>query len=645
MSSTESPRTDLPLPTILVGPMVRRVSPEQCVFWLISTRPVALSLTLRDGDTPLLQRPLQANEVWTLALGEHAWLRLIDLQFDTPLPCNRHLSYDLAYAEGERWVSLPEWGPELLYPGETLPRLVIRPQLRSLLHGSCRKPHHPGPDGLARADRWLAQHHQDAEQRPSLLMLSGDQLYADDVAGPLLRACHRLSARLGLWPETLPGALIDSSAGLLASPHCYYRREQLLPHDEPGELIRKRIFGGVRKPIFTSDSAHNHLITFAEVIAAYCLIWSEHAWQDLDLSAPDGLNAAEAQRYAEELEQLQAFRQQLPAVRRVLAHLPTYMIFDDHDITDDWNLSAAWEEAAYGHPFSKRIIGNALLGYLLCQGLGNTPGRLREQFAAPLQTWLDTHEARQQDALIEQLLQFQQWDYNVPVQPAVVVLDTRTRRWRSERDLGRPSGLLDWEALSELQQQLIGRDAVVLVSAAPIFGVKLIETVQKLFTLAGQPLLVDAENWMAHPGGAHVMLNIFSHRQTPQQFVILSGDVHYSFVYDVELRSRQHGPQICQITASGLKNTFPARLLTLFDRLNRWLYAPWSPLNWFTRRRRMRVTPRRPQPAAQGQRLVNQCGIGLVHFSANGAPEAVWLLGADDRDVCFEPGSGEEHWG
>jgi phosphodiesterase/alkaline phosphatase D-like protein len=55
-----------------------------------------------------------------------------------------------------------------------------------------------------------------------------------------------------------------------------------------------------------------------------------------------------------------------------MAHLPCLMIFDDHDITDDWNLSAQWEETAYGHPFSRRIIGNALLGYLLCQAGATT---------------------------------------------------------------------------------------------------------------------------------------------------------------------------------------------------------------------------------------------------------------------------------
>ncbi len=638
--------TTTPLPSpILVGPILRRVTAEQCVIWLISTAPVPLAVTLLQDDQCLFERPLREDEVWSLALGEHAWMRLVNLHFDTPLPCERPIAYDLAYHDSADWVSLRQWGAELLYPGEALPTFVIRPQLHSLLHGSCRKPHYPGPDGLARADRWLAQRHEEPTQRPSLLMLSGDQLYADDVAGPLLLACHRLAERLGLWCEELPGAVVDDSAGLLDSSYCYYRREQLLPHDKRSEAVRKRFFGGVRKPIFTSDAAHNHLITYAEVIAAYCLVWSADAWHGLDLTPPGRLNAAERLQFDQELEQLQQFRAQLPAVRRLLAHLPTYMIFDDHDVTDDWNLSAAWEEAAYNHPFSRRIIGNTLIGYLLCQGLGNTPDRLRQQLGGALEHWLEQRTTAQQDALIEQLFHYQRWDYTVPLQPGVVVLDTRTRRWRSEQDLAHPSGLLDWEALSDLQQQLIGRDAVVLVSPAPIFGVKLIEAIQKLFTLAGQPLMVDAENWMAHRGSANVMLNIFSHRQTPQQFVILSGDVHYSFVYDVELRFRRHGPQICQITASGLKNQFPPRLLTLFDHINRWLYAPRSPLNWFTKRRRMRVTPRRPQPHPDGQRLVNRCGIGLVYFAADGAPEEVWLLGADDQDVRFDPGNGEEHWG
>ena len=80
---------------------------------------------------------------------------------------------------------------------------------------------------------------------------------------------------------------------------------------------------------------------------------------------------------------------------------------------------------------------------------------------------------------------------------------------------------MDWEALSELQQNILDKPSVLIVSPAPMFGVKLIEAVQRVFSWAGQPLLVDAENWMAHRGAAHVMMNIFRHSRTPGNYVIL----------------------------------------------------------------------------------------------------------------------------
>ncbi len=173
---------------------------------------------------------------------------------------------------------------------------------------------------------------------------------------------------------------------------------------------------------------------------------------------------------------------------------------------------------------------------------------------------------------------------------------------------------MDWEALTDFQQQLLGHDAVVIVSPAPMFGVKLIEAVQRLFSWAGHALLVDAENWMAHRGAAQVMLNIFRHTRTPANYVILSGDVHYSFVYRVVIRGRRGGPQLWQITSSGIKNEFPRRLLDLFDRLNRWLYAPRSPLNWLTKRRRVRVEPG-CGPRSAGERLWNGAGIGACAWT------------------------------
>lgn len=181
----------------------------------------------------------------------------------------------------------------------------------------------------------------------------------------------------------------------------------------------------------------------------------------------------------------------------------------------------------------------------------------------------------------------------------------------------------------------IWQQSVVLVSPAPVFGVKLIENIQRVFTWCGYPLLVDAENWMAHPGAANVILNIFRHRRTPHHFVILSGDVHYSFVYDIRLRHRPDSPLIWQIVSSGIKNEFPRTLLDWFDRLNRWLYAPCSPLNWLTRRRPMRIRPRKPEQASHGERLLNTAGIGCLELDPEGRPRKVSQLTVDGREIAF----------
>ncbi|MGQ7244167.1 alkaline phosphatase family protein [Salinicola sp. V024] len=673
------------LPDILAGPLLRRAAPRRLVLWLAASRALELQLTL-SSDAGDRTHDLEAATS-RLAVGTHAHLHLIDLQLDDPLPLDAVISYDLAYrvnaeGEGAGWRSMRDWGASLCYDGEPLPTLVLRSRYDNLLHGSCRKPHHPSQDGLARADRWLSERHQDSAARPAALLMTGDQIYADDVAGPMLAAIHSLIARLGLHDECLEGTDIASGSELYARDETYYHRDDLLPAIRSTEALREKFFGGVRKPIFTTASAENHLITFAELLAMYLLVWSPTPWRLIEVEIPE-LAAEELDRYRGEQQHIDAFVAELPSVARLLAHLPTLMIFDDHDVTDDWNLSAAWEAAVYEHPFSRRIVGNALIAYLLCQGWGNDPDGLAEPLAAS-RAWIDSASAsgqldcESQNQLVTQLLRFTGWGYTIDSTPRLVVLDTRTRRWRSERRLHHPSGLMDWEALSEFQQQLLGEPSVIIVSPAPVFGVKLIEGIQRVFTWFGKPLLVDAENWMAHPGAAHTMLNILRHSRTPQRYVILSGDVHYSFVYAITIRQRpsealagqpserkrkargaqnwrhnlglgensstaQHGdsltqeagPRMWQITSSGLKNTFPETLLDWFDRLNRWLYAPWSPLNWLTKRRRMAVAPYDPEHASKGERLWNRAGIGQVLLDDQGAPREVTQLGADDCDTRF----------
>jgi hypothetical protein len=630
-----------PLPLVLAGPLLRRLEAGRLVFWLVASEPLALRLMLQpDGCAP---RSVDLNDerCRQLRIGTSAWLHLIDVRLDTSLPVDRLIEYDLLILHDGRERGVADWASHLIHENASRPAFVVRSRYDDLLHGSCRKPHHPAADGLVTVDALVAEARRTPEQWPAALLMTGDQIYADDVAGPTLVAIHALVRRLGLYGECLEGAVVADSDELMTHPATYYRREQLLPAFKSNEALRERFFGGVEKPVFTTSNAHNHLVSLGEVLAMYLLVWSPVPWTLIELQAPP-LDPKMYQRYVREATCIDAFRKGLPQVARALAHLPSLMIFDDHDITDDWNLSARWEETAYGHPFSRRIVGNALLGYLLCQAWGNDPGAC----AAPLQAveaLLTSGNDGQlacalHDQVVDELLQHGDWSYVIPSEPALVVLDTRTRRWRSERNLSRPSGLMDWEALTDLQEHILDHRSVVIVSPAPMFGVKLIETVQRVFSWVGLSLLVDAENWMAHRGAAQVMLNIFRHTRTPGNYVILSGDVHYSFVYEVRVRGRAEGPKIWQITSSGVKNEFPRRLLDLFDRLNRWLYSPRSPLNWFTKRRRVRVQPWLPSRSQSGERLWNGSGIGRVRLDAEGRPLRVEQINANGSPpVTFAP--------
>ena len=74
---------------------------------------------------------------------------------------------------------------------------------------------------------------------------------------------------------------------------------------------------------------------------------------------------------------LTTFFDGLPRVRRALANVPTYMVFDDHDVTDDWNIVRAWRDQVHTTPLGRRIITDALVAYAVFQDWGNDPLKYR----------------------------------------------------------------------------------------------------------------------------------------------------------------------------------------------------------------------------------------------------------------------------
>ena len=91
-----------------------------------------------------------------------------------------------------------------------------------------------------------------------------------------------------------------------------------------------------------------------------------------DVSKPPGLQVANFAEYAELYNESWGD----PLVRWLYATVPTAMIFDDHDIHDDWNTSRIWRERMQRTSWWQERITGGLAAYWVYQHLGNlVPGR------------------------------------------------------------------------------------------------------------------------------------------------------------------------------------------------------------------------------------------------------------------------------
>lgn len=78
-------------------------------------------------------------------------------------------------------------------------------------------------------------------------------------------------------------------------------------------------------------------------------------------------------------DKLRILHQTLPKVRRALANISTFMIFDDHDVTDDWNLNPSWRDRVFTSPLGKAIVRNGMMAYALFQDWGNRADRYNRE--------------------------------------------------------------------------------------------------------------------------------------------------------------------------------------------------------------------------------------------------------------------------
>ena len=529
---------------VLAGPILRRCESDRIHIWIATGREAlarALIFDLSSGEP----RHIGGGTGDVVRLGPNLYVHLIAATPDTPpFPTERLLGYDIALRCGDEEVRLNEAGlpgslAAITYDDLPLPSFFISPAGRELrvLHGSCRLLHGRGPDALALADRVVADHAQDLERRPSTLFLTGDQIYGDDVADALIGHLTGVGAQLiGEHDETsLPEI----------------ERLTDVPVGERKDLIKERA-------CFTSHAGENHLMSFGEFVAMYLVVWNEGNWPD-DLPEFDAVfsdksglrDLATRRKFKADVGALNEAKATLWRVRRLLANTSTYMIFDDHDVTDDWNLTRKWHYDVKRSPLGRRIVANALLAFWAFQGWGNDP-TASTRLADDIRTALD--DPNRMDEL---MWSHEKWSFSTPTTPPIVVLNTRTRRtYDSDEGAARLIGADELDRIKDLisRSGYEPGDPLVLVSATPVFALEMAERRQKFLRGKVGPYEVDLEAWHDNLCGLVDLMHLFVDEVGAESVVILSGDVHYGMSLDVGFSIGGRSVRIVQLVSSSLKH-------------------------------------------------------------------------------------------
>ena len=447
---------------LLLGPLLRYVDAHEATVWVQADR--ACDVQILGTTTP------------TFCVGGHHYA-IVCVDGLTP---GAVIPYEVLLDGVRCWP--PEDSPN--------PPSVIRPpagdETLRVAFGSCRVsvPHEPpytltkDADPCGReVDALLALgarlRGQDPEQWPDILLLLGDQVYADEVS---------------------PGAQA---------------------------LIRERRRAAADG---ANDPPEDDVADFDE----YTMLYAE-AWSD-------------------------------PATRWLLSTIPSAMIFDDHDVHDDWNTSQAWADEIRKLPWwHERIIG-AYMSYWIYQHLGNlSPAELARD--ATLAAVRD-HDGDASEILRAFAQRSQQdmtgshWSFHRDLgRTRLVVLDSRAGRDLAE---GRRDILSEREWGWVREQMRADVDHLLIATTLPWLlspGLHHLEAWNEAVCGGawGRPAArlgerirqaLDLEHWAAFQRSFTRLTDLLhevasgARGPAPASIIVLSGDVHHAYLAEASFPDR-----------------------------------------------------------------------------------------------------------
>jgi hypothetical protein len=292
-----------------------------------------------------------------------------------------------------------------------------------------------------------------------------------------------------------------------------------------------------------------------------------------DVQEPPGEEIADFEEYA------RLYRESWsdPDIRWLLSTVPTAMIFDDHDVNDDWNISAEWVAEMRAEPWWDARITGAFMSYWLYQHLGNlSPPQLDEEELLPLVSADEDGGPRLREAA-------RRWDR-----------ETAHSRWAYYRDFGNSRLLvIDSRAarvLDEQRREMIDEDEwnwivdhargefdhLVIASTLPVFmpkGIHHLEAWNEAVCAGawggpaarlGEKLrrALDLEHWSAFHDSFERLCDWLravgdgdEAERPPATIVLLGGDVHNAYINEVTLPAKTSAPsRVYQIVCSPFRN-------------------------------------------------------------------------------------------
>ncbi|MGI5178355.1 alkaline phosphatase D family protein [Dactylosporangium sp. CA-152071] len=268
-----------------------------------------------------------------------------------------------------------------------------------------------------------------------------------------------------------------------------------------------------------------------------------------------------------------------PEIRWLLSTVPSVMIFDDHEIIDDWNTSDRWRAKMADLSWWEQRIQAGLSSYWVYQHLGNiAPSGLDDDFvyAAVMRAGgdatgvLDAFGTRADHEPAAY-----RWSYAIDIdRTRLIVVDNRAARVleRGHRAMLRQS---EWQWLTEripgdYDHLLIGSSLPWLLPPAihhlEAATERIAESPRDWVSKFGEKLrqAVDLEHWAAFSRSFDGLTELLSKvgagqggvSPPPASISVLSGDVHHSYAARADLDSSVVSP-VHQLTCSPVHNDMP----------------------------------------------------------------------------------------